>query len=80
MVNEFNDTILIKAVTEEQNNLNLSDRRLSQLIGVSPSLWSQIKAGKKGFGKEVLAGICRVLPVLQSEVLAYLRGNHVNEH
>jgi len=80
MVNTTNDKYLIDAITKEQNRLNLSDRKLSIKMGVTHSLWSQIKSGKKSFGREILAGICRNLPDLKTVVISYLEGNGKNEH
>ncbi len=61
---------LIKAVGEAQKKRGLSDRKLSQLLGIDPAHWSRIKRGlAPASGGKFLTAVTREFPELHFIVL-----------
>lgn len=64
---------LIEAVEERRHALGWTDEALARALGVSRPLWSQIRSGKRQVTLNVVRGVLRTFPDLETQVLAFLK-------
>jgi predicted transcriptional regulator len=64
---------LIEAVEERKRALGWTDEALVRALGVSRPLWSQIRSGKRQVTLNVVRGVLRTFPDLETQVLAFLK-------
>lgn len=63
---------LIKALSDEQKNLQLTDEQFAKLLGVNRTTWIWVKTGVNNPGLRVLAGVAKSFPELKVELIEYL--------
>lgn len=66
---------LIAIIEERKRSLGWTDEKLAQALGISRPLWSQIRSGKRRVTLYVVRGILHVFPDLESQILAFLKGD-----
>ena len=66
---------LVESLRRRQAEQGWNDSRMAAEMGVSRSLWSQVRAGKKHIGTRFAGGIIRRFPTLQDDVALFLRQN-----
>lgn len=54
--------LLIRELERLQRDRDWSDREMAEALGISRSMWSHVKAGRRGMGPEVLVGIVKAFP------------------
>ena len=64
---------LINALQQEQNGLQMSDRKFSmQVLGISPSYYCLLKSGKRPLTLNLLTIFMQKLPRLTPEVTVFV--------
>lgn len=53
---------LVSELARLQQDRGWSDREMAAAMGISRSMWSHVKAGRRGMGPEVLVGIVKAFP------------------
>lgn len=66
-------TDLIHQLEERRRNLGISDEKFARLLGVSRSMWSQVRSGNKEPGERFIGGVMREFPTLTDACVVYLR-------
>lgn len=64
---------LIEVVEERKQALGWTDEQLARVLGISRSLWSQVRSGRRRLTLDVVCGILRAFPDLEEQVLAFLK-------
>ncbi len=64
---------LIRVIEERRRMLGWTDERLARALGISRSLWSQVRSGRRRVTLEVVRGILRAFPDMENQVLGFLR-------
>ncbi len=64
---------LIEVVEERKQALGWTDEQLARALGISRSLWSQVRSGRRRVTLEVVRGILRAFPDMEMHVLLFLK-------
>lgn len=66
---------LIERIEKYQEDKGISDIRLTTILGVHPTTWYYIKAGKRNPGMKFLRAVERELPELtkRNKILRFLK-------
>lgn len=64
---------LIEVVEERKQALGWTDEQLARALGISRSLWSQVRSGRRRVTLDVVRGILRAFPDMENQVLGFLR-------
>lgn len=64
---------LIDKLTATQRELNVTDAPFAAEIGVTRSMWVQVRNGQKRPGRRFLAGVMRRFPLLADDCVIHLR-------
>jgi hypothetical protein len=65
-------TNLIKAVERERIKRQMSDRKFSKVLGISPPYWCLLKAGKRPLKPNLAVLFMQKLPELTPEVQDFI--------
>ncbi len=64
---------LIEVIEERRRELGWTDEALARALGVSRPLWSQIRSGRRQVTLNVVRGMLRAFPDLETQILAFLK-------
>lgn len=53
---------LIRELVRIQRERDWSDREMAEAMGISRSMWSHVKSGRRAMGPQVLVGIVKAFP------------------
>ena len=71
---------LLDSIKAAQEQKGWSDGEFSRQLGMSPSAWSRIQAGKREMGLDFIRAVARVFPELQWQLADYaIKGGNINE-
>lgn len=56
----------------KQSELDLTDREFATKLGVSRSMWQQIRSGHKRVGPRIAKAALRVFPEMANEIVSFL--------
>lgn len=74
--------ILIEAIERERNELKLSDRKFSKVLGISPAYWCLLKSGDRRLTPNLAVLFMQKLPELTDAVSTFIMryGNDGENH
>jgi hypothetical protein len=67
----MSDTDFLAAIKQQQAADGLSDAEFARRLGVSHAMWSRVKHGKRGMGREFIRAALRAYPALAAETLRF---------